>query len=1086
MRIFLLIAIFIINFNCSIGQNSSWYRSSDNKEYWKNRKPFEGYWQQDVNYKIKADVDDKTDIITAFEELTYFNNSPDTLYKVYFHLYQNAFIKGSYLEKLNLANNFKQKFGKYEIEGKGIEVEELKVNGKDQKLVLDNTILQVTLDKPILPGSSEQFQIKFKTYFDAGGNQRRRMKMYNAYGYKHYNGVHWYPRICVYDRKFGWTTDQHLGKEFYGDFGTYDVELTFPNNFIMDATGELQNSNEVLPVELRKKLDISNFRNKPMEETPSVIIEADGTKKTWKFMANNVHDFAWTADPTYRIGQVDIKLPSGHKVSCIALAQEPHAGRWQDAALVCSKVIEFYSREYGEFVYPKMIVADARDGMEYPMLTLDGGLSPGYYGLFAHEVGHNWFFGMVGNNETYRASLDEGFTQFITHRFMSSISPEQPQERSKSNYIRKFSRPISQMDQSIYLRYILDANNKIDPALNTHSDDFNSALNHDGGYGHVYFKTATMLNNLEYVLGEDLFKNAMQHYFQQWKICHPYFEDFRNSIINYSHVDLNWFFDQWLETTKSIDYKVFKPKLLSNQHSKYKYSLRFERKGTMQMPIDFRVLYKDSSYNDFVIPNSNFSKYSNSQTIPKWLGWGKLNPQYKFELATDKPIKNVIIDPSYKLADLNQLDNSSKFPCVFTFDHQLRNPVDRKNYILKWRPELWYNSIDGLKTGIHLQGNYMNLKHIFSFTAWYNTTLYNDDYLIKNNNYKSNNIVDYNFSYRSLIDRNSFLNIDSRILDGLVLNKIGLEKKIGQSTFRINFKSFKRTENIYIPGYSSVSIPAGNFGTVSFIPNLWNNNSWNNTINLDYEREYNNRLGNGIITAGTRASAIFSDATFASLNLKILNTKNIWKINFRQRLFMQFMSGENIAPESQLYLAGASPEENIENKFSRSVGIIPWHYSAYGTTTNHFQSGGGLNIRGYNGYLVPINKDGNQYYLYRGTSGVSANIEAGLGRLIKLSNRIFQIEPYLFFDAGIIQSDKKILNDRAISASVINPNETITSKIMASSGTGIIFSIKRWYIFNDLKPLNIRIDAPVYLSNAPYEESNNLKFRWLIGINTAL
>lgn len=385
------------------------YRNSDNPYYWKNRPPYPGYWQQDVYYQIKANIDESTDIIEGQENLTYWNNSPDELKFVYFHLYQNAFQPESYLDQLQEENGVKAKYGKYEKDKKGTEIIKLTSNGTVLKTEYDNTIVKVFLAKPLKAGESVTFDIDFKTYFDYGST-RRRMKAFNSFGFKHYDGVHWYPRISVYDAKFGWDTQQHLGKEFYGDFGAFDVELTFSDNFVVEATGNLTNNNEVLPDELRDKLDIANFKNKPWNSAPSVIIPYDKLKrKTWKYHAENVHDFAFTADPTYRIDEF-----VWSKVKVVALVQEPHASRWLNAAQYTGKVIKTFSRDFGMYAYPKMIVADARDGMEYPMLTLDGGEDPGYRSLFAHEVGHNWFFGMVGNNETYRAMLDEGFTQFLT------------------------------------------------------------------------------------------------------------------------------------------------------------------------------------------------------------------------------------------------------------------------------------------------------------------------------------------------------------------------------------------------------------------------------------------------------------------------------------------------------------------------------------------------------------------------------------------------------------------------------------------------------------------------------------------------
>ena len=243
------------------------FQNADNPYYWKNKLPFPGYWQQDVHYKISADVDEKTNIISGNMELIYSNNSPDTLNEVFFHLYQNAFQPGSYYDNLHKNNKVKSQFGLYESYGLGTLIEDLNIENRKSDYKIDNTILHATLDKPILPGENRTFSIVFKTFFDMG-SMRRRMDIFDSCGNTHFNGVHWYPRISVYDRKFGWTTDQHLGREFYGDFGTFDVSLSFANNYIVEATGALQNREEVLPDSLRKALDIKNFKDKPWGENP--------------------------------------------------------------------------------------------------------------------------------------------------------------------------------------------------------------------------------------------------------------------------------------------------------------------------------------------------------------------------------------------------------------------------------------------------------------------------------------------------------------------------------------------------------------------------------------------------------------------------------------------------------------------------------------------------------------------------------------------------------------------------------------------------------------------------------------------------
>ena len=474
-RFFTLLCFVFTSISVFAQTGADYYRSAQNPYYWKNRKPHAAYWQQDIYYNINATIEDKTGIIDGREELTYWNNSPDTLYFVYFHLYQNAFVKGSHLEQLNEANNFHQRFGPYEAAGKGTEVERVENNGNSNVIALmDNTIMKVSLTQPLLPNQFTSFKIKFKTYFDAG-DQRRRMKKFTASGssYTHYDGVHWYPRICVYDAKFGWDTYQHLGKEFYGDYGAYDVALTFANHYVLDATGVLQNREEVLPDELRRKLDITNFKNKPIGSPASEIIKPNGTTKTWMFHADNVHDFAWTADPTYRIGETE-----WNGIKCIALAQESNAAGWQEAASFTAKVIQTYSMDFGMYAYPKMIVADAQDGMEYPMLTLNGGNYPGNHFVIAHEVGHNWFFGMVGNNETYRAALDEGFTQFLTSWSLKAIdgvyNPDakfDPYNKTysfssmyykqyKKRYNKRFDIDLPIDESTLYLGYLTDAINK--------------------------------------------------------------------------------------------------------------------------------------------------------------------------------------------------------------------------------------------------------------------------------------------------------------------------------------------------------------------------------------------------------------------------------------------------------------------------------------------------------------------------------------------------------------------------------------------------------------------------------------------------
>ncbi|NNF02478.1 MAG: M1 family peptidase, partial [Bacteroidia bacterium] len=224
------------NYNPLEAPNS--YQSADNPHYWKNKLPKVGYWQQDVHYRIKATIDDKKNDIIADQKLSYWNNSPDELTVLYFHLYQNAYTSGSYLESFRRDNKSRfvtKKKGYPENMGTEIKNFEIQYPGSKEKVKaiyqIDNTILKCELKQALNPGEKIDITISFITHWDPANS--RRFAVYKTFGQKHFNGTHWYPRISVYDSKFGWTTDQHLGKEFYGDFGTYDVELTFPNNYIV-------------------------------------------------------------------------------------------------------------------------------------------------------------------------------------------------------------------------------------------------------------------------------------------------------------------------------------------------------------------------------------------------------------------------------------------------------------------------------------------------------------------------------------------------------------------------------------------------------------------------------------------------------------------------------------------------------------------------------------------------------------------------------------------------------------------------------------------------------------------------------------
>lgn len=1048
------------DYNPNAGPNS--FASESNPNYWKNKSIKPGYWQQDVHYTMTARIDEKRYFIEATTELVYTNNSPDTLSIVAFHLYQNAFQPGAYYDNLQKNNGVDPIYSDYEEMGLGTVVSNMRVNGDVVDTSMDNTILFVHLNEPLLPNDGITLHFDFQTFYGFGSS-RRRMKLFNSYGAIQFNGAHWYPRIAVYDEKFGWNVDQHLSREFYGDFGTFDVTLDFPSNYVVGATGFLQNRDEVLPAELRAKLDIENFKDKPWGEAPSTITPyVEGERKQWHYYAENVHDFAFTANPHYRIGESEWQ-----GVKTYALCQEPHSSRWQNAAEYTAAIIQVFSEDIGMYGYPKMIVADARDGMEYPMLTLDGDKDPGYRDLLVHEVGHNWFYGMVANNETYRAMMDEGFTQFLTAWGLEAIDGVNYVTNTPSTpYLRKFKEPVEAREGEVYIGYMMDATLGQDPQLNTHSDGFDGALRHGGGYGHVYYKTAVMLYNLQYVLGDSLFLAAMQHYFDQWSYAHPYPEDFRHSIIDFTGVDLNWFFDQWIETNKSIDYSISSKK----ETAENTYTITLERHGRMQMPIDLQLEDQSGTTYDFHIPNQYFEKSTEATILPKWTGWDKLHPTYSFTVELEDKLANATIDTTNRLADINAFNNRLKGNTIWRFNSHVYNFPSRKHYIMEWRPDLWWNGVDGLKLGLHVEGNYMRRKRFFDFTIWGNLswpTLQRSyqgapAFLNSRRAYQG---INYRLSYATpvyeFID-GATAYVKSKYLDGLIDQRLGIQKELhGKGTLRLE-------------GFAMIR---PNEEDLSYLQNpeqgaWWVSGAWNAGLNLQYTSEdfRKARPGKSQLKLSGRVS-MTPDWNYQYLEATFTDHMKIGKFDWKNRLYSRFGFGKT-PPESAVYLAGGNPESMMDNKFVRSVGFYPQQeigpYQNNSTTGFHYA--GGMNLRGYAGRLVT---DESGQSLVSGRSGLSVSSELSFDRLINIKNsklrRNYEANVYLFADAGLINSDPTARGRN-------------WSTIYADAGLGLALTWKRFFKLYNLKPFTFRIDCPFWVSD-PGTGNQNIYPRLIFGFN---
>ncbi|MFN6292752.1 MAG: M1 family metallopeptidase [Bacteroidota bacterium] len=1084
------------------------YPSPNNPHYWKNKKPYEGYWQQDVHYTINAILNEEDELINGQEILVYTNNSPNTLTEAYFHLYQNAVQPGSLTDELYKQNKAKVTFGKYEAQKLGTVIHSIQINPEDNPIrdepresqniafEIQNTLLKIKLPTPLKPGDSIAFHIDFTTYFDRG-SIRRRMKVYDHHGYKHFNGVHWYPRICVYDRKFTWETDQHVEKEFYGDYGFFNISLTLPNHYVVEATGTLVNKDDVLPAALRKQLDIANFKDKPIGSQPSVITEPNGSFKTWNFQAVNVHDFAWTADPTYRIGET-----TWNGVQCVAIAQENNAAGWQQTAQFTAKVIATYSRDFGMYNYPKIVCADAADGMEYPMITLDGGYYPSHQGLIAHEVGHNWFFGMVGSNETYRAALDEGFTQFLTAWCMRKLTKESQPELKRA-----------------FAGYMEDAIDGTDEVLETHSNDFHSATGHGGGYKHVYYKTASMLYNLQYYLGDSVFLQAMKNYVEQWKFCHPYIEDFRNSIIQSAQTDLNTFFDQWFQTNKSADYSI---KRITPLKTPNYYRVTLQRNGKMVMPVDLDFLISPKTIPTTTNANASNAKNRNNRnvspsdvfysiTIPvsqyqkpgrynlkPWIGWDKLRPTYTFdiEMPVDGKVKQVWLDRSGRLADINRVNNVWKKRSEWRLD--LGNGANT-NYLGVYqglvRPAVRYNVASGVLLGAVASGQYAGRKKEFNLGLWYTSGW--------QARYSHAPKLQYQAEFKHQTRGGGTYYYQSLLYNEINTHELGWFNRIGKTEYGLNGKSMQRYHrlqyNIDQPFYNPW-INSQVSGRDPYFPQrdqldgfLSTANQWSYVaqaqLNLYVKQAYSGWGKSGSVRFDMRMPSPWSNSQYGFVQLEWKHFQPVGKTLLRLRSLAYFGGGNNPTPESVLYLASANPEDAFQQDLYCDFGMYNLNNSS--TQWNTIQVNGGLNLRGFNGYSAPktvkqANGNDTTLAFFRGNQGLGINAALDLTPYFRWIPKVklLGINPYLFGDAGIIGQPLNSLNtNREMVTS------QVYSRLLADAGFGASVNLRNWSTITKnkalraAKPINLRVDFPIWV-NAVQNDDSFVQFRMRVSVGT--
>ena len=590
-------------------------------------------WQQRVKYTITADMNVQTNQYKGKETVVYANNSPDTLTHVFFHLYWNAFQPGSMMDersrRLGTINTphrngpapdwdvrVRDRIANLKPNEIGYEkVASVKMNGREQKTKLYETILEVLLDKPILPKSQATFDLDWDAQVPL---QVRRSGRDNPQTNVRYTMTQWYPKMCEYDYE-GWHPTPYIAREFYGVWGDYDVTISIDKSYILGGTGYLQNAQQV---------------GYGYEEKGTTVQRPAGDKLVWKFTAPNVHDFAWAADPDFvhlsRKIRPDLTLHVLYDKSDTKRVQE-----WEQVLPKMEKIFPFVEKHFGPYPYKQYSWVHGGDGgMEYPMATMVNG--PGD-DVTVHEFLHSWYQGLMGTNESLYPWMDEGFTTYAENETKAFLhnSQEDPQEGE-------------------YASYFALQKSGLEEPMTTHADHYNTNF----AYGIAsYSKGSVFLSQLGYVVGEGNLGKILLEYYRQWRFKEPAVNDFMHIAEKVSNLKLDWYKEYWINSTRTIDYGID-----SLWEAGGATNIRLAKIGMMPMPLDVHITFKDGSSEWHYVPAYQMfgekPAESYQQNRKVYGPWRWTSPTYS--IATTRrltDITTVEIDPANRMADINRRNN---------------------------------------------------------------------------------------------------------------------------------------------------------------------------------------------------------------------------------------------------------------------------------------------------------------------------------------------------------------------------------------------------------------------------------------------
>ncbi len=589
-----------------------------------------GYWQQRIYCQMEVDFDVEHHQYVGTQRLVFMNNSPDTLTRMFYHLFFNAFRPGS--EMFNWSNQLPDpdirivsKLRNIQPNEEGfLKINKLTQNGLPVYFKENRTILEVNLNEPIPPGRSAIFDMQFQGQVPI---QVRRAGRYNEEGIA-YSMAQWYPKVCNYDKQ-GWHANPYVQREFYGIWGDYDVRIHIDKTFVLAGSGYIQNPQEVQ----------SGYENAALP-----ILTTQGKKKTWHFLAPDVHDFTWSADPNYTHTQRT--MHDGTVFHFLYKETKENKEAWTAFPEYMDKALLQINKLYGKYPYRQYTIAQGGDGgMEYPMLTLITGNRPirSLIGVSVHELMHMWYQMVLGSNESLYAWMDEGFTTYASSEIMALLFPgEDKNTTQRGNYLGYFGLVASGIEEP----------------LTTHADHFRSNF----AYGAAaYNKGAVFLHQLGYILGKEALDLILLDYYTLWQFKHPTSQDFIRVAEKRSGIELDWYHDYWVNSTKYIDFAIDSAWI--NQGNLH---VLLSQQGPMPMPVDIAIMDEDQNVLRVHIPIDLMRGFKRSDSLfaldyvaPVWPWTSKF---YTLVVPGPWPTGSttIAIDPSRRLADIKIENNVLK------------------------------------------------------------------------------------------------------------------------------------------------------------------------------------------------------------------------------------------------------------------------------------------------------------------------------------------------------------------------------------------------------------------------------------------